>query len=371
MNYNNKKDTQETNKQLIKYIYDVIENISYYKYELLKCESQLSKFISKTKYYLAPNLQGKNCYLVFTKIEGMYYSFLVEKKQLSFSYDKIDFKNLQIYHYNIQSDLSIYDGTIFDGIQNKRNDYFEFLITDVYQFKGANCVNDKLQNKLFEVELYLKSVNYDKKLNINKINSKYRAELKLSKLYDIFDIETFISNELKNYEKNYQVKGLCFYPEISGTKLFFCFDTQNNGMKTENKQKIIIQENKQLLKSKTLVKKEFVSTTSNDIFAILEMKTMHQPDNYKLYALETCIINGITKLKKCQMDIAYIPNIEKSKWCREITNSKDNIFVKCIWRNDKKKFEPFEVADVKLPSLIDDIKKKMIEIEIDNTDDED
>ena len=50
---------------------------------------------------------------------------------------------------------------------------------------------------------------------------------------------------------------------------------------------------------------------------------------------------------------------------------KDNIFVKCIWRNDKKKFEPFEVADVKLPSLIDDIKKKMIEIEIDNTDDED
>lgn len=362
------KSQINANKTLIKYIYDTIGNISSYKYEILKYESQLNKLISSNiNYYLAPNIYGKNCFLVFTKIGDKYYCFLVDKKQLSYDYDKLDFSKIMVYNYNVVVDPSIYEGTIFDGIQTKKNDNFEFIITDIYQFKGANCTNDKLRNKFFEVELYLKSINIHAKYNINKDRSKYTIDLKLTKHYDIFDINNFVKNTVKNYEKQYQIKGLVFYPEISGTKLIYLFEDNNIIEKTNQNQT----QDFKINKSKALVKKEFISKTSNDIYATLEMCSTLQPDNYKLFALETIIVNSQTKLKKCQMNIAFIPDIKKSVWCREIMNSNKSVFVKCIWRHNKKKWEPLEVInDVKLPTLIDDIRKQLVEIEVDDTDSE-
>jgi len=365
------KSQIETNKKLIKYIFDTIGNISSYKYEILKYESQLNKFISSNvNYYLTPNIYGKNCFLVFTKIIDKYYCYLVDKKQLSYDYDKLDFSKIIVYNYNVSVDASIYDGTIFDGIQTKKQDNYEFLITDIYQFKGANCTNDKLRTKFFEVDIYLRNIDTSARYNINKEKSKYNIELKLTKHYDIFDISNFIKTKIKSYEKNYQVRGLTFYPEISGTKLIYLFDNELNLNSTSTNTNIITPEYK-INKSKSLIKKEFISKTNNDIYAILEMCATLQPDNYKLFALETVTINAQTKLKKCQMNIAFIPDIKKSIWCREIMNSNKIVFVKCIWRHNKKKWEPLEVVnDVKLPTLIDDIRKQLVEIEIDDTDSE-
>ena len=83
-------------------------NISSYKYEILKYESQLNKLISSNiNYYLAPNIYGKNCFLVFTKIGDKYYCFLVDKKQLSYDYDKLDFSKIMVYNYNVVVELGI------------------------------------------------------------------------------------------------------------------------------------------------------------------------------------------------------------------------------------------------------------------------
>ena len=96
------------------------------------------------------------------------------------------------------------------------------------------------------------------------------------------------------------------------------------------------------------------------------MKATTISDNYKLFAVEQVKVDSTHLLKKCQMDIAYIPSMEKSKWCRDITTNshKGSVFVKCIWRDTKRKWEPLELKpDVKIPSLMEDIRKNIIEME--------
>src|SRR6185503_9966235 len=69
---------KETNRELIKYVYSTID-ISQFRYDLLKFDQQLSKFISGV-YFVSPNYSGKNCFLVFTKLKSKYYSFLINRR---------------------------------------------------------------------------------------------------------------------------------------------------------------------------------------------------------------------------------------------------------------------------------------------------
>jgi hypothetical protein len=92
-----------------------------------------------------------------------------------------------------------------------------------------------------------------------------------------------------------------------------------------------------------------------------------------MYAVEKVQNGGITKLRKYQMDIAYISSIKKSEWVRDIINDspKGSVFVKCIWRDDKHKWEPLElVKNVRLPSLMDDILEKIHVMEESDSDSE-
>ena len=71
------------------------------------------------------------------------------------------------------------------------------------------------------------------------------------------------------------------------------------------------------------------------------------------------------------MDIAYIADIEKSLWLRKVINQspKKSVFVKCTWRDDKKKWEPLELnTKVKIPSLMEDVRHDLVEIEVSDSD---
>jgi len=352
-------DTRNTNRTLIKYIYDTID-VSRFKYEILKNTTQLPLLISTT-YFIAPNYSGKNCFLVFTKIKQRFYSFMVDKRQLSYSFDKISIENVFIGHCNINTDINIYNGTILDGIFIRRDNINEFLVTDVYYLKGIDYTNNNLNHKLLELNVYLENMN--PQIIKDKINSKIIVELKVNKVHKLDTIKSFMDNEIKTEYKNYVIKGICFYPNISSTKLIYMFPNEQ-----ENK----VQPKQNLIKSKNIVKKVFVAKNNTPIYAILEMQPTKTADNYKLYALEK-VNEQKVRFKKCQMDIAYIPNMQKSQWCRDITMASQTgyVFVKCIWRDDKKKWEPLEVVpNVKLPTLIDDIRKNIIELEKSDSDSE-
>lgn len=390
---------KETNRELIKYIYSTVD-IAQFKFDIIRYEQQLSKFISGT-YFISPNYSGKNCFLVFTKLKTKYYSFMIDRRQLSYTLDKVKMDEVYVNHCNVDVDLAIYDGTILDGIYIRKGNQHEFIVTDVYSFKGTDYTNNKLNHKLFELEMYFDNINSQIRFIKERINAKINLELKINKLHKITDIKKFLDTIFKESEKTYQIRGVCFYPEMSGTKLIY-LDNDNNNENSDNIDKFRdITHNPQtesntfsrrgikdgdnnsddssphdkgLQKSKSIIKRVFVSTTNDPVCAILEMQTTKTADNYKLFALEQVKEGTRIRLKKCQMDIAYIPNMQKSQWCRDITTAspKGSVFVKCIWRDAKSKWEPMELkTDVKLPSLIDDIRKDIVEMEKSDSDSND
>ena len=354
---------RENNLELIKYIYDTI-NISQFKYDILKYENQLSKFVSETAYYISPNFYGKNCFLVFKRFRSKYFAYLIDKKQLSYTFDKIQADNLFLIYCNVDIDITIYNGTIFDGIYVKRDISHEYIITDVYQFRGTSYTNDKIKNKLYEIQLYLDNINTNT-IYKEMMNSRINLKLKVNKLRPLDDLKDLV-NDIPN-ETNYQIRGIVFYPEISGTKLIYLFDDENqniqqtplknrndnksnisllsdnsssNGKNINNSNNFINKSDDNVMKkSRGLVKKVYIAKSNKPIYAILEMQATRLHDIYKMYAVEQIKNGDHYKLKKCQMDIAYVPNINKSTWCREvITKShKGTILVKCIWRDEKKK----------------------------------
>jgi hypothetical protein len=404
---------EEVKRELIKYVYSTID-LSKFNYEILKYENQLSKFITG-RYFVVPNLVGHNCFLIFTKLKSRYYSFLMNRRHLSYSFDKVNPENVYIHHCNANVDITAYSGTILDGIYVKHPDgRNEFVVTDVYVFKGADYTNNKMDHKLFELEMYLSNANESAHLmGRDRINAKTNIDIVACKPRDLKDLKVFMDTEYKDYEKNYQVRGVSFYPEISGTKLIYLSENGEYNENNDNRQQMNMQNTRQsrkiaksdsdngeadddsdsitgvnvntnnginrrtntnnddssrktLKKSKDLTKIIFVAKTNNPIYAVLEMKPTSIADNYKMFALEQVRDGSKVRFKKYQMDIAYIPNMKKSIWCKEITtkSATGSVFVKCIWRDEKQKWEPFELKeDVKLPSLMEDIRKDIVEKE--------
>jgi len=382
---------KEIHKELVKYIYTTID-ISQYKFEIFKYENQLNKLISG-KHYVSANYNGKNCFLVFTKLKSKYYSFFVDRRKLSYTFDKLKMEEVFVNHCNADVDLSIYSGTIFDGcLVNKsqiqsQSQSQEFIITDVYCFKGSDYTEGNLKHKLYEIQLYLDNIGGQIKYDKEKINNKITLDLKVNKLYDVTDIRTLLSDI---DQKNNHASGICFYPEKSGTKLIHLFDNNinnntnintninanntNNNTNNRTNTNTIVDSDELNRRIKSLIKKVYTSKTDKPIYAILEMKSTKTADNYKLFAVDEIKIDGVTRLKKCQMDIAYIPDMKCSLWCRKITTETPNgaVFVKCLWREDKKKWEPIEVKDnVRLPTTMDEIRNNLVEIEQSESEEED
>lgn len=224
-----KKYFAELNKSLVEWIYDSID-ISKYNFKMLKDESDLSNILTN-KYYLSGNYSGVNCLLVFTKLKGKFYSFVVERKMLSYSVDKIDWENLRITNVNVMVDQAIYNGTVFDGIYFSRGDVCRFTITDAYRFKGSDYSVIDLKLKLNEFKCYFERIGSQ----INRTgeqNKRITVEIDINQIYDIFDFDNVINTKL--HTGGTMPRGICFYPEKSGTKLIFNYDHKPNILFSSN-----------------------------------------------------------------------------------------------------------------------------------------
>lgn len=372
MSYSKKERYLENNKKVVSYVYDKLD-LSKYNFEILDKHNQLSKFVS-TRYFLTHNYYGKNSFLVFAKVRGKYYSSVIDRRTMSYEQSKLNMSKLDITHFNVDIDEKIFEGSIFDGTYNKINGEHVFTISDVFYFCGEDMRNVKLDIKIMQLKLYLDNINHITS-NKLKINKRYDLELRVSEFENIKNIREFVSQKIHS-------RGICFYPEITGTKLIYNFNNNDktyNVDKSSNNNKIINKTNnidksdkseRSDVEKKKLVKISYSAKTSDDIYAVLEMKATRIPDNYKMSALEVVEKKGRSLHKKFPMDIAYISDMKKSLWCRDITsnNSKGSVIVKCLWRNDKKKWEPIELSDQKFPSLISDIRENLIEMEDSDSD---
>lgn len=382
----NSSGIDQTKQQLINFIYKV--NLSQFKYDTVTVESDLPQLISKT-YHVSANFSGSNCLLVFAKIKEKFHIFLVDRKTLSFNPQKVNPQNVKITTINLKiKDMDIYKGTILDGtfVQNKNDKIF--IITDVYMFKGQDYSKSQLDSKLFMVRTFL-DFNYEVSDKNNTL------EVTVNKIYPLEETEHVINNVIPKI-KHFLIKGICFYPEISGTKLLFKFGNENvtpveiqpttfqpvnntgniydnqnyatnkkrNFVKDENSDsggstKFFVPKAPEIKKiTKTLYIPKKGEDESNYVF---EMQGTDKADVYKLMILDTVIKDGKKLLKRVQACLAFIPNMTRSKWCKDvISKTEGNVLVNCTYHPDKHKWEPVVIAKSTKPSFVESFDTKIV-----------
>lgn len=354
--YNNIYNNINLKQQLVKYIFNTVD-LSNYKYKLLEYENDLDTFDKSKEYYASANFTGTNCLLVFCKLRDKFYSFLLDRKLLSFNINQIDYERVILTPVNVKVDSSIYNGTIFDGIiirNDKIRDKF-YVITDVYYFRGSNMTNDKITHKFMNVSAYLdNNLKQEKYSNLN---------LTVNKLYPLEEISVLINEDIPK-TKGFHIRGLSFYPEISGTKLIYVFP-QNQKIVCPTKSEQANASHDETEKKKKTTK--YINKTSKTVTGIFELRKTNVSDVYKLFLVEDDISDGKKILKSKKMGIAYVPSLECSQLCKD-TFSKlitERALFKCKFDNDKSKWIPIEhCTDRKIPSKITEIEEHLETIEV-------
>jgi hypothetical protein len=362
-----------TKQQIINFIFSSVE-LSRFRYKIMEFQNELPE-LTKQKFMVSANFTGSNCLLVFMKIKEKYISCLVERKTLSFNKEQISLDKLNIMPVRVRLDPLIYNGTILDGTLLHKDRQKIYIICDAYLFRGANLTHDKINHKLINLTSYLTS-NYDMSNSSNNIN------LTLNTLYDITDTEKLIFEDIPK-SIGYSIKGIAFFPEISGTKYLFMFDNCN---KLQQKPKLDTKPTDSKDKDKPSSpthfedvpdkkkKIRYVSKSDDDVLATFEVRKTDVPDVYKLFLVEKVVVNGKNGLKSKKMGIAYLPDTKCSVLCRNVVGSNPNskALMVCKFSNDKNKWIPIqEDKTKKYPSDITEVESKLETIFDDDIDAED
>lgn len=331
-------------KEIIgKYIYSLID-MKKYKYIIVNTINDL-QLLTKQKYYVSLNFCGLNCYYVFLKIKEKYYSVLVDKKTIN--YNQTTCQNIKMYDTNIKLDDTVYNGSIFDGIfidnENK------FIVNDVYHFRGTKLIDDKLTNKMINIKVFLE-------ITLKKIDNCDNIMISNNKFFELYDIKKITDAPIM--KKKHIVRGLLFYPEISGITLIYILNNKQSEINNETKINNEMCENKLL--TSQIQQNKYTVRTEAEITAIFEIRKTNITDVYKLYLATTEIKNGKPILKGKKIDIASIPTIECKKLCSSIFDDTENTqemkLVKCIFNKSNNKWIPIE-RDLtkKYPTLLSEL----------------
>jgi hypothetical protein len=332
-------------QQLVKFIYDSI-NISKFKYKLMEYEYDLP-MLKDYNYFVSPNYNGINGLLIFIKIKDSYYSFIIDRRTLSYNAQQVDIEKIKSYPVKIKLDKSIYNGTIIDGVllYNKGR-IKQFMINDVYLFRGQDLSEDKMNNKLLNISSYFDSV-----MNTNTNDTI----LHINKLYDMSELKKLINSYIPNNKLNNSIKGIAFYPDVSGTKLIYLYnncsqmkdDTPTNHPSTVNP--VIV---KQPVRN-------FAVKDAN-ITAIFRAKKTDIVDVYNLYLTEVIKDKGKAFIKYKKWALAYIPSRECSFFCKDLFANQDTALVECKYILEKDKWMPFKhITDRKKPDSLISVRDKI------------
>jgi len=356
-------------EELLEFVFQNIA-LSRFNYKLIQIESDLQQLKDKN-FSISPNYNGIHGLLIFKKIKNQCYSIIIDRKTLSYRREQLKLDEVKIIPVSVNIDDSIYKGTIIDGVMlyNHANGIKNYVINDIYMFRGMNVLNNKICDKMTNITQFL-----DQNMKDDKNNT---VSFIINKLYKLSEINQLIHMYIPASKYNTSIKGLAFYPDISGTKLIYLYNNCAQGGATSN----TIQENDNVIKKvqpkeeniKKVQSKDITNNTSSKIEvnvtgskllndenrAILRMKNTGIIDVYQLYAAKKLIKDGRTMIKFKKICIAYLPTIETSKMCRDIfmDGIVDNVLMECEYLTDRLKWIPIKPAvGAKRPDYVENIK---------------
>lgn len=324
-----------TKHHILDYLYRSIE-LSNYKYKLIEYEYDIT-LLKEKRYYVSPNYNGIHGLLIFIKLQDKYRSCIIDRKTLTYNQGQLDIDKVKFIPVTIRLDISIYNGTIIDGVllYNNVDGVKNFVVNDLYLFRGQNLINDKITNKMINAASYIDNIKGDTSTDTMIIIP--------NKLYNMHEINQLINMYIPKSKYSKSIKGIAFYPEVSGTKLIYLY---NNCSHEED----IIEEPVKPVRQPNIV----VSET--EITAVFKLKKTDIVDVYNIYLGEKAIQDGKKIFKYKKMGIAYIPTKECSYFCKDLFNKTegDSVLVECKYDSGKNKWVPYkQVLDKKRPDLTD------------------
>ena len=362
----------ELKLQLIDCIFDNI-NMNKYKFSTINTLDDIKLFIDDLDTF-SFNIRGYNCFLCFFRIGHNNHTFLIQRDNNKFAYDKnkidinkvkLEFKKLQI------NNNSIFNGTILTGISTKKDNVCDFVISDVYLFEGNDISNISISDKLKNIQVYLNKY--------YKCNPKNNINLFVDNLYNICDLPNIIKNILPKKIEKHNIRGLIFHQKYSGYRKLFMFNDDDIKYIYNTDYDIIniinnFDENNNLNNKKInyditkndndITYKIHNKYINKNIYTNMEIKKTNKTDIYKLYLTEKHIVNKKKIYKKVYMGYSLVQTLNMSMYLRKLFNDNNNdtkIFVKCKFDNNKQKWCPIKKIDkdIKLPSDIKEVKKYM------------
>jgi len=365
---------------ILDFIYNKIE-VKEHKYTIIKNISDAYDLKSK-KYYISGNSCGINSFLVFTKKDGNYYSYLVDRRSISYNRQTLKKSSVRISEIKLAVDLKLYDGTIMDGIiidndnnivssKNNKDNKNTFMVSDVFMFSGKSMITTDYKQKMYFLSLMMSRMLDSENSSNNNIEILISRPYELNQLKDMF-------LELNNNIKRYNIKGITFYPQYSNNKLIYIFDKQDDEYKKNllsglimdtdiKNEKDNLNDDNMNIDKKRIYKFELEDPECiDDIILNFEMIKSNIPDVYKLYSI---FKNNKTYIKR-NIGVAYIPTYVLSLTCKTYFLNKDSVIMRCKFNTYKNKWIPVDEALVQKIDIITNEKRlKIIEQEI-ITDDE-
>lgn len=266
-----------------------------------------------------------NPYLLFiTQICSLNYAFLIDKKiKDGYSYPKIF-----ILPYHFKSDIfknhSLFECELIRTKQNK----WILSLGDVYYLHGKNMKNTIVMDRMNEIHNFIES---------NLLDSDFNSicQIQIKKYFDYCDYRYIMEEFIPKL--SYFIRGFYLVPvKVKYSKILYLFQRNQNkniefhsSKQKETKEKIVKENKKE--------KKDYL------VFRLL--KTL-KPDVYELYLKDN------DSLKK--KGIALVQTIELSQKLSKYCRSSEEIYVKCRFNDNFKKWEPFEKTK-ESPSSIQDL----------------
>ena len=382
--FENNSNTDNFKNYLLEYLYDKIE-VGEHKYIIVKNISDVYDLKSK-KYYMSANSCGINSILIFMKKDDVYLSYLIDRRSISYNRQTLNKSQVRITKVNLAVDIKIYDGTILDGIMmdtesniinsNVNNSTsppkVNFMVTNILSLCGKSLITTDYKNKM-----YLGLFMLDKL--ISKNDKTNNIELHISRPFELNEIKTLFNDYIGNNIKNYNIKGIVFYPQFTGSKIIYIFDKEDEKYKfnlLEGKMEInkatdfnYEDENFDYSDKKRIFKFELVNPECiDDIVLNFEMVKTSTPDVYKLFSI---FVNKKKKLEyiKKKIGYAYIPTYILSIKCKMYFLNRESIIMSCKFNTFKNKWIPIEEAENQKIDIINNEKRLKITEQIIETND--
>ena len=422
---------------ILDYLYNKIE-VNDHKYVIIKNISDVYQ-LKNIKHYMAANTCGINSLLIFIKKDDNYYSYLIDRRSISYNRQSLNISKVRFTEIKLPVSIKIYDGTILDGILiDSLNSKMEFMITDAFMLNGKSLITMDYKMKMYMMEEVVKNFSHEDKncnnINYNELNNINYNELNNINYNELSNINVYVSRPFEINQFNslfneyistnvvkYNIKGITFYPNVSGTKLIYIFDKSDEKLKNDlctvvnrvdinkvdinrvdinrvdinkvdinrvdinkvdinkvdinkvdiNNGNIIDINNGDVYNKnsnlKIVYKYELVNIEDDKLIECnLEMHKTDIPDVFKLFGI--FLSSGIYIKKR--IGIAYIPSYKLSLKCKSHFMNKNIIIFTCKLDVNKNKWIPVDEANIQKIDIINKHPRfTIIEEEVYDTED--